>query len=108
MQAWHCVAIIAVSILLFIYGTFRNEIEDRVYEQEVNQVVTKAQESLKGQDIATEKPALLDSPAWAKYVIMLKCEDSEKAQLHVQAIKGASFLKFFLSQNKYLVKATPS
>ena len=98
MQAWHCVAIIAVSILLFIYGTFRNEIEDRVYEQEVNQVVTKAQESLKKENLATEKPELLDSPAWAKYEIILKCEDSEKAQLHLEAIKGASFLKFFLSQ----------
>ena len=98
MQAWHCVAIIAVSILLFIYGTFRNEIEDRVYEQEVNQVVNKAQESLKKKNIATEKPELLDSPAWAKYEIILKCENSEKAQLHLEAIKGASFLKFFLSQ----------
>jgi hypothetical protein len=98
MQAWHCVAIIAVSILLFIYGTFRNEIEDRVYEQEVNQVVNKAQESLKKKNIATEKPELLDSPAWAKYEIILKCENSEKAQLHLETIKGASFLKFFLSQ----------
>ena len=98
MQAWHCVAIIAVSILLFIYGTFRNEIEDRVYEQEVNQVVNKAQESLKKKNIATEKPELLDSHAWAKYEIILKCENSEKAQLHLETIKGASFLKFFLSQ----------
>ena len=98
MQAWHCVAIIAVSILLFIYGTFRNEVEDRVYEQEAVQVVTKAQESLKGEDISTVKPELLDSPAWAKYEIMLKCVNSEQAQLHLQAIKGASFLQFFLSQ----------
>ena len=98
MQAWHCVAIIAVSILLFIYGTFRNEIEDRVYEQEVNQVVTKAQVSLREKDIATGKPELLDSPAWAKYEVLLQCMNSEQAQLHLQAIKGASFLKFFLSQ----------
>jgi len=98
MQAWHCVAIIAVSILLFIYGTFRNEIEDRVYEQEVNQVVTKAQVSLKEKDSATGKPELLDSPAWAKYEVLLQCMNSGQAQLHLQAIKGASFLKFFLSQ----------
>ena len=39
MQAWHCIAIITISVILFIYGTFRNEIEDHVYEQEVEKIM---------------------------------------------------------------------
>jgi hypothetical protein len=105
MQAWHCIAIIAVSILLFIYGTFRNEIEDHVYKQEVDWVTTNAQASEKGarnemaeSSTSSKKRKVLDSPAWAKYEVSLKCKNSKQAQLHAQTIKGASFLKFFLSQ----------
>ncbi|MDG1139182.1 MAG: hypothetical protein P8N49_06650 [Opitutales bacterium] len=104
MQAWHCIAIITVSILLFIYGIFRNEIEDHVYEQEVDRAITNAKAS--GEDrnkigensTSPNKEKILDSPAWAKYEVILKCKDSKQAQLHLETIKGASFLKFFLNQ----------
>ncbi len=104
MQAWHCIAIITVSILLFIYGIFRNEIEDHVYEQEVDRAITNAKAS--GEDrnkigensTSPNKEKILDSPAWAKYEVILKCKDSKQAQVHLETIKGASFLKFFLNQ----------
>ena len=38
MQAWHCIAIISITVLLFLYGTFRTEIEDTVYDQGVIEI----------------------------------------------------------------------
>ena len=104
MQAWHCIAIITISVILFIYGIFRNEIEDYVYEQEVQKVMETVNTSpeQKNIEVQTEEEILEksigDSPAWAEFEIILKCQSLEMAALHAQALKGNTFLSFFHNQ----------
>ena len=72
MQAWHCIAIITISVILFIYGTFRNEIEDHVYEQKVEKIMETISVSPEQKNTALQTEAeileksIVDSPAWAK------------------------------------------
>ena len=94
MQAWHCIAIITISVILFIYGTFRNEIEDHVYEQKVEKIMETISVSPEQKNTALQTEAeileksIVDSPAWAKFEIILKCQSLEMAALHAQALKG--------------------
>ena len=57
MQAWHCIAIITISVILFIYGTFRNEIEDHVYEPEVEKIMETVNASPEPKSIAVQAEA---------------------------------------------------
>jgi len=104
MQAWHCIAIITISVILFIYGTFRNEIEDHVYEQEVEKIMETVSAAPEPKNIAVQAEAeileksIVNSPAWAAFGIILKCQSLEMATLHAQALKGNTFLSFFYEQ----------
>ena len=106
MQAWHCIAIITISVILFIYGTFRNEIEDHVYEQKVEKIMETISVSPEQKNTALQSEAeileksIVDSPAWAKFEIILKCQSLEMAALHAQALKGNLFLSFFYEKIK--------
>ena len=44
--------------------------------------------------------SIIDSPAWAAFGIILKCQSLEMATLHAQALKGNTFLSFFYEQIK--------
>ena len=59
MQAWHCIAIITISVILFIYGTFRNEIEDHVYEQEVEKIMETVSAAPEPKNIAVQALSLI-------------------------------------------------
>ena len=105
MQAWHCIAIITISIILFIYGNFRSDIEDHIYEQELDKAVIEAKEVKVDSTVQkTNKSqvkvndSIIDSPAWARYQTILRCERSEMAKLHAQALKGIPFLEFLNRQ----------
>ena len=104
MQAWHCIAIITISVILFIYGTFRNEIEDHVYEQEVEKIMETviASPDQKNKAVLTApeivEKSIIDSPAWAEFGIILKCQSLGMAALHAQALKSNTFLSFFYEQ----------
>lgn len=106
MQAWHCIAIITISVILFIYGTFRNEIEDHVYEQEVEKIMETVSASPEPKNTTvlaeaeTLEKSIVDSPAWAEFGIILKCQSLEMAALHAQALKSNTFLSFFYEQIK--------
>ncbi len=112
MQAWHCITIILITVALFIYGTFRNEVERHVYEQEVETFVSeegKSDQPLKKKDpdsntAEARSSAFMDSPAWAEYEILLNCESEDMAFLHAQSLKGKEFLEFVT--NKILESKT--
>ena len=96
MQAWHCIAIITITVILFIYGTFRNEIEDHVYEQEVEKIIETVSASPEPKNVADQSEAeileksIVDSPAWAEFEIILKCQILEMTALHAQALTNST------------------
>ena len=107
MQAWHCITIIVITVALFIYGTFRNEVEEHIYKQGVEKLVATAEAQIpkptsdtiqsKVED-SKESSTFIKSPAWAEYEIMLKCDPPVSSTFHLQAIKGASFIEFLLDK----------
>lgn len=100
MQPWHCIAIIALTVGIFIYGTFLDKIDDES-DLSLQQLGILTKKSADSSEIAAGKKSDLDrsgQETLAEKIIWLQCSDSNSVKLHQNVLEGKWFLGNLLQE----------
>ena len=100
MQPWHCIAIIALTVGIFIYGTFIDKI-DHESDLSLQQLGILTKKSVDSSEIASEKKSGhvgSDQETLAKKIIWLQCSDPKSVELHQNVLEGEWFLGKLLQE----------
>ena len=100
MQPWHCIAIIALTVGIFIYGTFLDKIDDES-DLSLQQLGILTKKSADSSEIAAGKKSDLDGSGQetlAEKIIWLQCSDSNSVKLHQNVLEGKWFLEIWLQE----------
>lgn len=106
MRAWHCVAIIAITLFFFIYASYRAQVEDHIYHDSLidsnttfSPIVSVPQSNdssiqrTKSQFLGIEKYS-----TWAEVKIEFRVNNYEKSSIwHQEALMSSRFLKQLLN-----------
>ncbi len=96
MQAWHCIALIVLSIVAYLYATFVHEVED--HSEAAMQALTEASLTGAGDFKIEPSPMGIDSKegsgVWAESRLMLRIDPADERLLafHEEALDCKVFL----------------
>ena len=100
MQPWHCIAIIALTVGIFIYGTFIDKIdhESDLSLQQLGALTQKSDDSSAISAINKSNDAGSAQETLAEKIICLQCSDSNSVDLHQDVLEGKWFLENLLKE----------
>jgi hypothetical protein len=111
MQPWHCVLLIVLTLSLFFYGTYDQDIREESqapltlsYEEDFSEPVPEGRNDPEPTPEQSALEKLADSENWAEHRVLLVVENgtTSLASLHSDALESPVFLVKlvdFLSQN---------
>jgi hypothetical protein len=90
MQTWHCIALIIISVAVFFYASFMDEIEERS-KSSLLALSTHSIETSKG---SVEEPLVPTSKTWAEIFLTLESDIAEPHALllHEEALESVGLI----------------
>jgi hypothetical protein len=101
MQPWHCVLLIILSLSLFYYGAYYQDIREESqapltlsYEENFSDSVSEGQDDPQPTPEESKFEKLADSETWAEHRVLLVVESGTPSltSLHSDALEGTAFL----------------
>ncbi len=105
MRAWHCIAIIAITLFFFIYASYRSQVEDQIYHDtfnESNATIFPTVSTYQSNDSSIQKTkkkflGIEKFSTWAEVKILFKVNNLDKSIVwHQQALMSPRFLEEML------------
>jgi hypothetical protein len=90
MQTWHCIALIIISVAVFFYASFMDEIEER----SKSSLLVLSNQSIETSQVSVEEPLVPTSTTWAEILLTLESGIAEPYALifHEEALESAGLI----------------
>ena len=90
MQTWHCIALIIISVAVFFYASFMDEIEER----SKSSLLVLSNQSIETSQVSVEEPLVPTSTTWAEIWLTLESGIAEPYALifHEEALESAGLI----------------
>lgn len=90
MQTWHCIALIIITVAVFFYASFMDEIEER----SKSSLLALSNQSIETSKVNVEEPSVPNSTTWAEVSLTLESGIAEPYALllHEEALESAGLI----------------